>query len=299
MLYRIEKETISLMYTNRTITRKIRLRRQIMAFAIIGIFTIGVASAWATVSFVKPSDVSHKVEVGKKSDIPTQITQVSKTRAPEPATMALFGSGFLGMIVSFIRRTYALAKRAFDVTASIIGLVLFSPLLLCVALFIKITSKGPIMYSQLRVGKNGKFFKIYKFRTMKVDAEKDTGPVWAAAKDDRLSPIGGFLRKTHIDEIPQLVNVIKGEMSIIGPRPERPIFVKDFKTSIKDYEKRTTVKPGITGLAQVWYRYDESIEDVKNKLKYDLLYIRKICFWADFAIALRTCRVIVTGEGAR
>ncbi|MCK5082396.1 MAG: sugar transferase, partial [Candidatus Omnitrophica bacterium] len=174
-----------------------------------------------------------------------------------------------------------------------------SPLLLVTAVLVKLTSKGPILYSQVRVGKKGSLFKMYKFRTMKTDAEKETGPVWATENDNRLTPIGGFLRKAHIDEIPQFINILKGEMSLIGPRPERPVFVEKFKEQIEGYEKRLAVKPGITGLAQVWHRYDETVEDVKKKLKYDLLYVKKMCFWADFGIIMRTFRVVATGEGAR
>jgi len=140
---------------------------------------------------------------------------------------------------------------------------------------------------------------MFKFRTMKVDAEKDSGPVWARANDNRVTLIGKFLRKAHIDEIPQFINVIRGEMSIIGPRPERPAFVEKFKEEIPEYEKRLQVKPGITGLAQVWHRYDETLEDVKKKIKYDLLYIKKICLWTDIRILFRTVRVVITGEGAR
>lgn len=281
--------------------KKIQNRAKRLAFTFLAVcfLTSCVATAWATVTYVKPEDVTHKVKMAKKSEIPENISHKSKTRAPEPSTMALFGSGIIGMIVSFLRKTYAFAKRAFDVVASSLALVILSPLLLVVAVLIKLTSRGPILYSQTRVGKNGDLFKIFKFRSMRTDAEKNTGPVWAAANDSRLTPIGGLLRKSHIDEIPQFINVIKGEMSIIGPRPERPVFVDKFNEVMPDYHKRVMVKPGITGLAQVWHRYDETIEDVKKKLKYDLLYIRKMCFWADFVIALRTCRVMLTGEGAR
>jgi len=270
-----------------------------LAAIIIGFYTLCVASAWATVSFVKPQDAAHKIETAKKSEIPTHIAIESRSRAPEPPTLMLFGGGFLGMIMSFVRRTYAFAKRIFDVIASTIGFILLSPIMLIVALLVKLTSKGPSLYSQTRVGKNGKLFKIYKFRTMVIDAEKDTGPVWAAADDNRLTPIGYFLRKSHLDELPQFVNIFKGEMSLIGPRPERPVFVKEFKQIIPDYEKRLAVKPGITGLAQVWHRYDETIDDVKKKLKYDLLYIRKLNVWSDLRIFFRTFRVVLTGEGAR
>lgn len=201
--------------------------------------------------------------------------------------------------MSFLRRTYFLAKRAVDVTGAAIGLILLSPLLLITSILIKLTSKGPIFYSQVRVGKNGKHFEIYKFRTMKVDAEKGTGPVWASKNDNRLTPIGGILRKARIDEIPQFVNVLRGDMSLVGPRPERPMFVEQLKNQISGYEKRLDVKPGITGLAQVWHNYDETIEDVRKKIKYDVLYIRKACFWTDVRILLRTFKVVFTGAGAR
>ena len=258
-----------------------------------------MATAWAAISILSPEE--EAATVTQKADISstTTIQKVDKARAPEPATLALFGGGFLGMIISFVRRTYAFAKRMFDVVASVAGLIVLSPLLLMMTLLIKLTSKGPIFYTQTRVGRDGGLFDIYKFRTMVQDAEKNTGPVWAARNDNRLTPIGGFLRKAHIDEIPQLINVLRGDMSIIGPRPERPMFVDQFKQEIPYYSERLNVKPGITGLAQVWHRYDESIADVKKKLRYDLLYIKKMCFWADIAIILRTCRVVVTGEGAR
>jgi lipopolysaccharide/colanic/teichoic acid biosynthesis glycosyltransferase len=170
---------------------------------------------------------------------------------------------------------------------------------LLATVLIKLTSKGPVLYKQTRVGKDGELFEIYKFRTMKVDAEKYSGPVWAQENDPRLIPVGKFLRKTHIDEIPQFINVLKGEMSFIGPRPERPMFVDKFKTQICDYEKRLQIKPGITGLAQVFHRYDETIVDVKKKIKYDLLYIRRMCLWTDIRIVFRTFRVVLTGEGSR
>jgi len=279
--------------------KKKRIQKIILPALALVVCLICVATAWATVTFVKPHDVTHKVELGNKGEIPALMPQESKTRAPEPTTLALFGGGFLGMIVSFLKRTYAFAKRTFDIVATLVLAVITSPIMLVTAILIKLTSKGPILYSQTRVGKHGENFEIYKFRTMKVDAEKETGPVWAAEKDNRLAPLGGFLRKMHIDELPQLLNVMRGEMSLIGPRPERPIFVNKFKKVINDYDKRLAVKPGITGLAQVWHRYDETIEDVKKKVKYDLLYIRKMDIWADMRITLRTIRVVLTGEGAR
>ena len=274
--------------------------RNLIAGLVIAVSCVmTVATAWATISFVKPQDASQQVSIAAKSNIPAQVSQESKARAPEPTTMALFGGGFIGMVMSFIRRTYAITKRIIDIVGSIMLLIVASPVILFTALIVKLTSKGPMIYSQVRVGKEGRLFEIYKFRTMKVDAERATGPVWAKANDNRLTPMGGFLRKAHLDELPQLINVLKGEMSLIGPRPERPVFVNQFRETIPEYENRLVVKPGITGLAQVWHRYDETIEDVRKKVKYDLLYIKKMCLWADVTIALRTVRVILTGEGAR
>lgn len=267
---------------------------------VMALFAITLPSVWAASALTIAPSMEKTIkpeQLVKETSI--EASQKPKATAPEPTTMMLFGGGFLGMVMSFIRRTYAITKRAVDLIGSILGFIILSPIMLLTAILVKLTSKGPILYSQTRVGKDGKNFEIYKFRTMKVDAEKSTGPVWASKNDNRLTPIGLFLRKSHIDELPQLFNVLLGDMSIIGPRPERPVFVEQFKELIDGYENRLKIKPGITGLAQVWHRYDESIEDVKKKLKYDLLYIRKMCLWADFSIIMRTFRVVVTGEGAR
>ena len=274
-------------------------QKNIILAVLVSACVLTAGTAWATLSFIKSAEQSPEFANIEHSEIPIQIGQESRSRAPEPTTVAMFGSGLLGMVMAFIRRTYAFIKRLFDALAAALMAVVLSPLLMLTAMLVKLTSRGPVLYSQVRVGQYGRLFKIYKFRTMKVDAEKETGPVWAAKNDNRLTVIGGFLRKAHIDELPQLINIFKGEMSLIGPRPERPVFVEKFKEEIPGYEKRLNVKPGITGLAQVWHRYDETIEDVKKKLKYDLLYIRKMCLWADFSIILRTVRVVLTGEGAR
>jgi exopolysaccharide biosynthesis polyprenyl glycosylphosphotransferase len=222
-----------------------------------------------------------------------------KSRAPEFSTIFLFLSGIIGMIVRFIRKSFERLKRLMDICLAIIGLCLALPLLLTAGAIIRLTSKGPIIYKQNRVGRYGQIFRIYKLRTMRINAEKTTGAVWAKENDPRVTPIGKFLRKTHIDEIPQLINVLKGEMSIVGPRPERPEMVRDLKNLILDYEKRLLVRPGITGLAQVWHKYDETLKDVKKKIKYDLLYIRKMCLWADLRILFRTVFVVLIGRGAR
>ena len=261
-----------------------------------------VTAARAALSAIMPHDttvsVQHSTILPTVTAIPDQ-TEKPRSRAPEPSTLMLFGSGILGMVASFVRRTYHMVKRAFDIIASLLGIVFLSPLFLLTAILIKSTSKGPILFTQTRVGKDAKLFEIYKFRTMRVDAEMETGPVWAEHNDPRLIPIGRFLRKAHIDETPQFINILKGEMSLIGPRPERPVFVQKFTEEIADYKKRLAVKPGLTGLAQVWHKYDETIEDVRKKIKYDLLYIKKLCLWTDMRILLRTVRVVLTGEGAR
>ncbi len=222
-----------------------------------------------------------------------------KSRAPEPSTLFLFLSGLSGIIVRFARRSFDKFKRFSDIALALAGLTVASPLLIFSAILIKINSRGPVVYRQKRVGLNGEIFLIYKLRTMRVNAEKFSGAVWAKENDPRITNVGIVLRKAHIDEIPQLFNVLKGEMSIVGPRPERPEIVTDLKTIIHDYEKRLQVKPGITGLAQVWHKYDETIEDVKKKIKLDLLYIRRLCLLTDLKILASTVVVVLTGRGAR
>lgn len=275
-------------------------RSKNIILTILAVVALGTLSsgAWGSLTFVNPTE-KVEVKTEEANVVTNQISNKERSRAPEPSTLALFGSGILSMIISFVRRAYLATKRAFDIGASILGMIVLSPLFLMTALLIKLTSRGPILYKQVRVGKDGQLFEMYKFRTMKVDAEKETGPVWASENDNRLIPVGKFLRKAHIDEIPQFINILKGDMSLIGPRPERPLFVEKFKQEIPDYEKRLEVKPGLTGLAQVWHKYDETIDDVRKKVKYDLLYIKKICLWTDLRIMFRTVRVVFTGEGAR
>jgi lipopolysaccharide/colanic/teichoic acid biosynthesis glycosyltransferase len=219
--------------------------------------------------------------------------------APEPTTLMLFGAGLGGFVIRFARKSFRKFKRIMDLFLAVLGLFLISPVMLVAILFIKATSKGPVIYRQNRVGLGGKVFRIYKLRTMRVNAEKGTGAVWAKANDPRITPIGRILRKTHLDEIPQVLNVIKGEMSIVGPRPERPEMVRDFKKVIGDYEKRLHVQPGITGMAQIYHKYDETIADVRKKIKYDLLYIRKMCWLVEVRILAQTFVVALTGKGAR
>jgi lipopolysaccharide/colanic/teichoic acid biosynthesis glycosyltransferase len=222
-----------------------------------------------------------------------------KSRAPEPSSLFIILSGICGMIIRFAQRSFVKFKRASDLALSTLGLLIASPLLVFAAILIKLNSNGRVLYKQNRVGQNGKIFQIYKLRTMVINAEKNTGAIWAKENDPRITSVGRVLRKAHIDEIPQLINVIKGEMSIVGPRPERPELVRDLKVLICDYEKRLQIKPGITGIAQAWHKYDETIQDVKKKIKFDLLYIRKMCLLVDLRILAQTFVVVLTGKGAR
>jgi len=197
-----------------------------------------------------------------------------------------------------LRRRFILVKEAVDRILGLVGLLAFLPVLAICGILIKLTSPGPVFFVQRRVGKDGKIFGILKLRTMVTDAEVKTGPIWAQQNDPRITWIGRILRASHFDEVPQLVNVLKGEMSIVGPRPERPVFVEQFREKIPNYEERLRVKPGITGLAQVYHRYDETLRDVKRKLAYDLLYIERMCLMVDIAILFLTFRRL-TGKGAR
>ncbi len=192
---------------------------------------------------------------------------------------------------------YMFAKRVFDLTLALFLLLIFSPLMLLIAVAIKVGSEGPVIYKQKRLGEKGRLFTIYKFRTMRKDAEKHSGAVWAMQNDPRVTRIGRFLRATHLDELPQLVNVIKGDMSLVGPRPERPEIAKDLNEHIVNYWMRLQVKPGITGLAQVRYRYDSCIKDVKNKLRYDLFYIRNANFLLDLRILFDTIEHVLLSKG--
>lgn len=190
-------------------------------------------------------------------------------------------------------------KRATDIILSLCLLILLMPLLLLTALLIKMDSAGPVFFTQERVGGRRKNFKIYKFRSMTSDAEAKSGPVWAQTNDDRVTRIGRFIRPSRIDELPQLWNVLKGEMSIVGPRPEREFFVKQLTELIPYYIERFTVKPGITGWAQVNYPYGASVEDAVAKLNYDLFYIKNSSLIIDLMILMRTVKIVLSGKGAR
>ncbi|MGF3104472.1 sugar transferase [Rossellomorea sp. DUT-2] len=190
---------------------------------------------------------------------------------------------------------YLMVRRLFDIVLAIAGLVVAFPLLVIFSIAIKLDTKGTVLYRQERVGVKGKYFLLLKLRTMEMDAEKD-GPRWAGTNDPRVTRIGRYLRKKRFDELPQLINVLKGDMSIIGPRPERPVFTEIFNQKTPGFIKRLSIKPGLTGWAQVNGGYDITPEE---KLAYDLEYIHKRNFFLDVKILLLTFKVVMTGEGAR
>jgi len=190
-------------------------------------------------------------------------------------------------------------KRALDLSFGIFGLVLSLPLMALVAIAVKLDSKGPAIFRQERVGLGGKTFEVLKFRSMRVDAEEANGAQWAAKDDPRTTRVGRFIRKFRLDELPQFINVIRGEMSFVGPRPERPIFVEQLRKDISYYDERHSVRPGLTGWAQVQYAYGATVEDAYRKLEYDLFYLKNMSVFFDSVIVLKTIRTVLTGHGGR
>ncbi len=204
----------------------------------------------------------------------------------------IFSSGFRKS------RVTASAKRLVDVAAAILGLILALPIMLLVALAVKGTSQGPALYRQRRVGRHGRVFTVAKFRSMFDDAEAATGAVWARPGDARVTPVGRFLRRTRLDELPQLWNVLRGDMSLVGPRPERPEFVEQLRRQIPFYGQRHIVRPGLTGWAQVRYTYGSSVEDALEKLQYDLFYIKNLSLALDLFIIFSTVKTVLLRRGA-
>lgn len=195
-------------------------------------------------------------------------------------------------------KTQIVTKRLLDIVVASLGLLLAAPIALIVMALIKLTSPGPIFYRQERVGQDGRPFMVVKFRSMRVDAEVGTGPVWAQKNDTRVTPIGRFLRRTRLDEIPQLWNALSGDMSMVGPRPERPGFVADLTRQIPFYGQRHVVKPGVTGWAQVRYTYGASVEDALQKLQFDLYYIKNMSVALDIFVMFQTVKTVLLRRGA-
>ena len=195
--------------------------------------------------------------------------------------------------------TTRFVKRVLDIALSLILLIVLSPLLILVAVLVKLDSRGPVIFSQDRVGRSRKKYRVHKFRSMMDNAEKETGPVWAADDDIRVTRVGRVLRKLRIDEVPQLWNVLKGQMSFVGPRPERDHFIKQLEEAIPYYGVRFSVKPGVTGWAQISYGYGASVEDAVEKLNYDLFYIKNMSIYMDLMIVLRTIKIVLFQRGAR
>ncbi|MCG2715106.1 MAG: sugar transferase, partial [Candidatus Marinimicrobia bacterium] len=206
-------------------------------------------------------------------------------------TSHIYGVSLIRFFSSNMKTWEWLLKRIIDIAVSLMVLIVFMPIWVIIALAILIDSSGPIFYKQKRIGKNKQEFELIKFRSMMHNAEDLTGPKWAEKEDSRITRLGQLLRKTGLDEIPQFFNVLMGDMSIVGPRPERLYFVNELEQSIQFYSRRLIVKPGITGWAQIKYKYDESIDDVREKLRYDLYYIENMSILLDLKIIVQTLLV--------
>ncbi len=204
----------------------------------------------------------------------------------------IFNSGFE------VSHSALLQKRIFSFILSSILLILASPIMLLMMVLIKLDSRGPVFFRQERVGQDGKIFTLWKFRSMRHGAEQDTGPVWSTPGDTRVTRVGRFLRRTRIDELPQLFNIFLGDMSLVGPRPERPHFVKELAAMIPFYHLRHTVKPGVTGWAQINYEYGSSVRDAVEKLQYDLFYIKHMSWLLDSAIIFETIKTVLVRRGS-
>lgn len=238
------------------------------------------------ISLCEPKNVGLKV-----------VPDLYEILSGQARTSQLYGVPLIDINPQLMPEWEKKVKRIIDLIISFIILIVASPLFFIVAVAIKIDSRGPVFYRQERCGLNSKLFKVIKFRSMRQDAEKATGPVWSQKEDPRVTKVGKFLRKVRLDEIPQFMNVLKGEMSLVGPRPERPFFVEKLSEEIPYYTRRLKVRPGITGWAQVKHKYDESIEDVKEKIKFDLFYIENMSLRMDFKIMIRTVFVVLFGKG--
>lgn len=240
-------------------------------------------------------DIIGKVEgKGIKLKIVPDLYEILSGQA---RTSQIYGVPLIDIMPELMPEWEKKIKRLLDIVVSFVILLLSSPIILISSIAIKINSPGPVFFRQERIGQSGRIFNILKFRSMFVDAEKLTGPVWSTKDDPRVTTVGKIIRKMRIDELPQFLNVLKGDMSVVGPRPERPFFVEKLSEQIPYYKRRLKVRPGITGWAQVKHKYDESIEDVKIKLRYDLFYIENMSIRMDMKILFRTIFVVLFGKG--
>jgi sugar transferase (PEP-CTERM system associated) len=277
--------------------------------------SIPVLPGHATLGFVEAKGVNRILVAGAESGaefpaqelvslrlkgIPIEDCHTFYERLMSKISIVDLQPGWIALSKGFRRtRWILLAKRAIDIVVSMLGLVLATPLALLTAIAIKLDSPGPVLYRQQRVGQNGRLFNLYKFRSMFHGAEAETGPVWTTAKDPRVTRVGRMMRQLRIDEIPQMFNVLKGEMSFVGPRPERPFFVSRLKERVPYYHLRFSIKPGITGWAQISYPYGDSEEDAAEKLQYDLYYVKHMSPIFDLQILFETVKVILFGKGAQ
>lgn len=218
---------------------------------------------------------------------------------PEPITMVMVGAGGGGVLMELARRQFRVFKELLDMIGAVVALVVFAPVMLLCALLIKVWDpEGPVLYTQVRVGLNGRLFTIYKMRTMYMDAEAHGHAVRAGEDDPRIIPVCRWMRRSHVDELPQLINILRGEMSLVGPRPERPELFESLCQELPDFERRLEVKPGLTGLAQVKNGYDTDSESVRRKLQYDLEYIENMSLRMEFKLLFSTVSKF-RDEGAR
>jgi lipopolysaccharide/colanic/teichoic acid biosynthesis glycosyltransferase len=230
------------------------------------------------------------VRVQEREELYEHITGKIAVEAMRPSYL-IFNRGFSRSL------TGQVAKRAGDVAMALVGLLLAWPVMLLTAIAVRLSSRGPALYTQERVGADGRPFTLYKFRSMRTDAESGTGPVWAQKDDPRITPVGGILRRSRLDELPQLFNVLLGDMSLVGPRPERPVFVAELERQIPYYALRHVVKPGVTGWAQINYPYGSTVEDALQKLQYDLFYIKNQSLPFDLSILFTTIKTVVLRKG--
>jgi lipopolysaccharide/colanic/teichoic acid biosynthesis glycosyltransferase len=218
---------------------------------------------------------------------------------PEPMTVVMVGAGGGSVLLGLARRQFKLFKELMDLLGGFAAMLVFAPVIALCAAIIKVNDPaGPVLYRQVRVGLNGRLFTIYKLRTMYVDAEKHGKAQWAEADDPRIIPACRWMRRSHVDELPQLFNILKGEMSLVGPRPERPELFEELTRYLPRFEQRLSVKPGLTGLAQIYNGYDTDMESVRKKLEYDLQYIETMCLSLEMKLLFATVAKF-RDEGAR